>query len=85
MKIVLVNHTFQIPRFYKRWQMLAAQHPDLDVTLITLKSYEWDIKGSMIFGSDMIIEGKDIEEGNFRIISVSCETHKYRSWTSKEW
>lgn len=84
MKIVLVNHTFQIPRFYKRWQMLAAQHPDLDVTLITLKSYEWDIKGSMIFGSDMIIEGKDIEEGNFRIISVSCETHKYRSWTSKE-
>ncbi len=84
MKIVLINHTFQIPRFYKRWKLLASQHPDLDVTLITLKSYEWDIKESMIFGSDTILEGENIDDGNFRIIAVSSEKHKYRSWTSKE-
>lgn len=84
MKIVLVNHTFQIPRFYKRWRMLAQQHPDLDVTLVTLKNYNWDIKGSMIFGTDTTLEGENIEESNFRIKCVSHETHKYRSWTSKE-
>ncbi len=84
MKIVLINHTFQIPRFYKRWKMLADEHPDLDVTLITLKSYGWDIKASMIFGSDTVLEGNNFEEGNFRIIAVSSENHKFRSWTSKE-
>ncbi len=84
MKIILINHTFQIPRFYKRWQLLANEHRDLDVTLITPNKAKWDIKGSMIFGSDTVIEGKGLNNGNFHIIPVQIQERKFLGWISDE-
>lgn len=40
MKIVLINHSYQVRYFYRRWQLLAHTHPDLDVTLLAPTEYE---------------------------------------------
>lgn len=84
MKIILINHTFQIPRFYKRWEMLAKSNPELDVTLIAPAEYKWDIKGSMIFGEDTKLIGEKIQRSNFRIIPVAINNIKYVGWVSQE-
>lgn len=83
-KIVLINHTFQIPRFYRRWQLFAEEHSDMDVTLLTPFSYNWDTAGSMIFGSDTKVVGQAVEEGSFRIIPIKTRSHKYIGWTSDD-
>ena len=34
LKIIIINHTFQKPEFCKRWEVLANNHKDLDITLL---------------------------------------------------
>lgn len=84
MKIILINHTFQLPRFSKRWKLLSEQHRDLDITLITPVSQKWDIKDSMIFGANTTVNAQCLDIDNFHIVPVHTRTHKYRSWTSPE-
>lgn len=83
MKIVIINHTFQLKRFYKRWQLLAESHPNWEVTLIAPNKYKWDTRHSLIFGSDVKAEGFSMESGNFRIIAVPIIDLKI-GWISRE-
>ena len=83
MKIVLINHTFQLPRFFKRWKLLADKHPDWDVYLIAPKNFKWDVKHSLIFGSDLKFEGQSLDEANFHIITVPV-TETPVGWKSTE-
>lgn len=83
MRIVIINHTFQIPRFYKRWKLLAASHPNLEVFLVAPQKFKWDTRHSLIFGVDGQSEGKSIEEGNFHIIAVPIKETPV-GWISHE-
>lgn len=83
MKIVIINHTFQLPRFYKRWELFARSHPDWEVTLIAPKKFKWDTKHSLIFGGDIKADGYDVSRGNFKIISVKVKDWKI-GWISSQ-
>lgn len=83
-KLVLINHTFQIDYFYKRWRLLAEQHPDLDITLIAPQKWTWGKGKKLTFGKEEEVEAKSIDVANFHIIPVRIEEHKIRTWTSME-
>ena len=83
-KIILINHTFQIPRFYRRWELFAREHPDMDVTLLTPSDFKWETSGSMIFGTDTSLKGVAVEHGNFRIVPVKTKNIKYLGWVSDD-
>lgn len=83
MKIVIINHTFQLPRFYKRWELFAQSHPDWEVILIAPSKFKWDTKRSLIFGSDVQSEGQSISNANFKVIAVKITDWKI-GWTSTE-
>lgn len=83
MKIVLINHSFQVKYFYRRWQLLAQAHPDLDVTLLAPAEYEWYKDKEYTYDGGKILQGKIIEENNFHIRLFRLD--KSRSdWTSPD-
>ncbi len=84
MKIVLINHTFQKPRFYKRWQMLAQKHPDLDVTLLAPADWTWGSDKTLTFGDIEKKKGIEVDEGNFHIRLIRVEKHGNFGWTSED-
>lgn len=84
MKIVLINHTFQEERFYKRWKLLAEMHSDLDVTLLAPKEYTWGGGAALTYGKSYVQEGKTFDSERFHIRLIGLEKHKYSSWTSKD-
>ena len=84
MKIVLINHTFQEERFYKRWKLLAEAHPDLDVTLLAPESYKWGGGAALTYGKSYVQEGKTVESDRFHIRLIRLERHRYSSWTSQD-
>lgn len=81
-KIVIINHTFQIEFFYKRWEILAKQHPNLDITLLAPAEWTWGNDKKLTFGNAEKKYGKWIDDGNFHIHTVDIIPHKFRSWTS---
>lgn len=81
-KIVLINHTFQLPRFYKRWQLFAETYPDWDVTLIAPSNFKWETKGSMIFGNDTIVNANSFNNKNFHIKALPIKENKFLGWKS---
>ena len=84
MKIVMINHTFQQERFYKRWHLLATQHPDLDITL--LAPDKWDdgnLKG-LTYGKVIRHTGKELDEGNFHIRLIDMQNKRYGTWISSK-
>lgn len=83
MKIVIINHTFQIPRFYKRWKLLAEAHKDWEVYLIAPSKFKWDTNHSLIFGGNVQATGLELNEGNFHICAVRVKDMKI-GWISKE-
>lgn len=81
-KIILINHTFQLPRFYRRWQLFAEKYSDFDLTLIAPSNFKWDTQHSMIFGNDVTAEGNSLDIGNFHIITVPIKNRGALGWTS---
>lgn len=37
-KVAIINHSFQVGYFCRRWELFALQHPDVDVYLLAPKS-----------------------------------------------
>ena len=78
-RIVVINHTFVIEKLWKRWQLLAQCHNDIDITLICPDKW---IRRS--FSYDEFFEGKKYEKDNFHVVPVRIQTKDYTSWTSDE-
>ena len=67
-KLLLINHSFQVRYFYTRWQKLAQAHPNLDVTLLAPDECKWYNSKSYTYGGGgSIINGKEVEDRNFNI------------------
>lgn len=69
MKIVLINHTFQLKYYYRRWELFAESHPDVDVTLLTPKEVEWYKNKAYSFGKTSKHYAQEIDNQNFHIRS----------------
>lgn len=83
-KIVLINHTFQINYFSRRWQLFAQQHPNVDVTLLAPAKYEWYAGKSYSYGKSNMLEGKEREDGNFHTRLFRMKNRKFFGWVSPD-
>ena len=82
MKIIIINHAFQKPEFYKRWKCLADKYTDLDVTLLAPGKWKWWNVKSMTYGHTDEIKGTVIEEERFRVHLIDTKNvimGEYRS------
>lgn len=84
MKIVLINHSYQVRYFYRRWQLLASAHPDLDVTLLAPDQYEWYKDKDYTFDGGKKLFAKLIDKDNFHIRSFRAVYPKKGDWTSPD-
>lgn len=84
MKIVLINHSFQVKYFYRRWQLLAQSYPGLDITLLAPAEYEWYKDKAYTYDGAKKLNAKVIDEGNFHIRQFRAVYPKRGDWTSPD-
>jgi len=82
MKIVLINHTFQINYFSRRWKLFADSYPDVEVYLLAPSKFKWYGKGYS-FGNDAVRETEEYDDGNIhrRVYRVN---ERNWGWTSPD-
>lgn len=84
MKIVLINHSFQVRYFYRRWQLFAQEHLDWDVTLLAPEEYEWYKGKNYTYDGAKKLTGKTINEDNFHIRQFRAVYPNKGDWTSPD-
>ena len=85
LKIVLINHSFQVKYFYTRWQLFAHAHPNLDVTLLAPDECKWYNSKSYTYGGGgTTLKGKEIEDGNFHIRLIRKKDVRSSDWYSPD-
>lgn len=83
-KIVLINHTFQINYYSRRWKILAEQHPNVDVTLLTPKKYRWYPTKDYSYGNGKVVCAKEQDDNNFHIRLYRQIENKYFGWRTPD-
>lgn len=84
--IALVNHSFQVGYFSRRWELFAQQHPDVEIYLLAPEKREW--YGGKAYQYDKsvnkIVESQNFDKGNYhrRVFRVKCS--RYSGWTSPD-
>lgn len=81
-KIVLINHSFQINYYSRRWALFAEKHPNVDVTLLAPKEYEW-YAGAYTFSGGEKKTSYEISQGNFHRRLIEMDSKK--GWKSKDY
>ncbi|WP_321438135.1 glycosyltransferase [uncultured Bacteroides sp.] len=66
-KIVLINHSFQKEYYYRRWQLFAKSHPNVEVFLLTPTKNDWYATKEYTFSGAETVYGKVIDDDNFHI------------------
>lgn len=66
-KIVLINHSFQKEYYYRRWQIFAQDHKDVEVYLLTPAKNDWYASKDYTFSGAETVYGKTLNEDNFHI------------------
>lgn len=84
MKIVLINHTFQERFTYRRWQLFAEQHPDVEVILFAPEKYTWFSDKGYSFGHSQEKIGEAVNEKNFQIKLFRVKKSRFNGWTSPD-
>lgn len=82
MRIVFINHTFQINYYSRRWQLFAQCHPDVEVYLLTHSKYTWYKHKQYSYGTSTTMVGENKDEGNFHIRAFRPK-YKY-TWISPD-
>ena len=80
-KIVLINHSFQINYFSRRWQLFAERHPNVDVTLLAPKEYEWYSGKGYTYNGGIKKTSYEIEEGNYHRKLIDMD----KGWKSSDY
>ncbi len=80
-KIVLINHSFQINYFSRRWELFAEKHPNVDVTLLAPKEYEWYSNQNYTYDGGVKRTSYEFDRGNFhrRLINMK------KGWVSDDY
>lgn len=83
MKIIIINHTFQKPEFYKRWKLLSEKFSDIDVTLLAPGKWEWGKIKTLTYGHVDEVKGTVVEEERFRIHLIDTKDAIMGEYRSK--
>lgn len=84
LKIVLINHSFQKEYYYRRWQIFARDHKDVEVFLLTPTKNDWYANKDYTFSGAETVYGKEIDEGNFHIKLFRLNVFGW-SWLSTDY
>ena len=81
-KIILINHSFQINYYSRRWELFAEQFPDADVTLLAPKEYVW-YANNYTFNGEIKRKSFEINKGNFhrRLFDLK----RAKTWKSEDY
>lgn len=66
-KIALINHSFQKEYYYRRWQIFARDHKDIEVYLLTPVKSNWYASKDYTFSGAETVYGQELNEDNFHI------------------
>ena len=84
--IALVNHSFQVGYFSRRWELFAEQHPEVDVYLLAPDKREW--YGGKTYQYDKsvnkVLESQDFDKSNYHRRVFRMKTSRYSGWTSPD-
>lgn len=83
-KIVIINHAFQMEYYSRRWKLFAESYPNVDVTLLTFDKHEWYNSKSYTFGKSFSLKGKNIDDKNFHVRTFRVRRLKYRGYSSPD-
>lgn len=83
-KIILINHSFQINYFSRRWQLFAQKHQDFDVTLLAPTEYSWYASKGYTYGKSKTLFGKVLDDGNFHIRLFRIKNKAHVGWVSPD-
>lgn len=82
MKILAYGPQFNNPIFYRRWEILAQNHSDVDLTLLTFEKINVNQKRTFHFGNSTLY-GKELDKENFHIRFIKQVNRKI-GWTSPD-
>ena len=73
-KIALINHSFQINYFSRRWEIFAEQHPNVDVTLIAPREHEWYAGKGYTYDGGKKYTSYEFDRGNYhrRLVDMAA-------------
>ena len=66
-KIILINHSFQKEYYYRRWQIFARDHRDVEIYLLTPTKADWYATKEYTFSGAETVYGKAMDLDNFHI------------------
>lgn len=72
-KIVLINHSFQVNYFTRRWELFAMKHPNVDVTLLAPSEYEWYKDKAYTYDGAKKMVARERDAGNFHIVKFRIQ------------
>ena len=84
--IALINHSFQIGYFSRRWELFAQKHPNVEVYLLAPQENEW--YGGKDYSYDKsvnkTITADCFDKGNFHRRVYRKKEKKYFGWVSPD-
>lgn len=83
-KIIIINHSFQVNYFTRRWKLFADKYKDFDVTLLAPNEYSWYAGKGYTYGKAKKITGKEVNEDNFHIRLFKIKNKSHIGWTSPD-
>lgn len=84
MKLLLINHSFQINYYSRRWQLFAEAFPDVEVVLLAPAEYTWYKDKGYSFGFTKKVEAKVIDKDNYHVRLFKRVDHKVIGWSSPD-
>ena len=84
MKVLLINHSFQINYYSRRWQLFAEEYPDVDVVLLAPAEYTWYKDKGYSFGFSKKVEAMVVDNKNYHVRLFRRIDHKVMGWTSPD-
>lgn len=84
-KIVIINHSFQINYYSRRWQLFARKFSNVDVTLLAPAKHEWYKSKGYSFGSSKVMEGHEADAGNYHVRVFRVRTIPFFGWYSPDY
>lgn len=84
-KLLVLSHAFREKRFCERWHLMSQlYYPDIDVTLLGPRYWQWGKDKNYTFGNPSLQKGVAWEEGRFRVRLIDMRQNHYFDWLSFE-
>lgn len=86
MKIVLINHSFQIGYFSRRWELFAQDHPNVELYLLAPERNEWYNNKSYSYDKSVnkIITADNFDKDNYHRRVFRLVVKKHFGWVSPD-